>query len=71
MADDRPPDAWVVVDDQTFPREIEDATIASQATLGEKLAALRSFALPFPRSTPPSAGDRWIADGGTGTGPGR
>ena len=71
MADHQPPDRWVVVDDQSFPGEIEDAATASQATLGEKLAALRSMPLVFPHSTPPEAADRWIADGGRDSRPGQ
>ena len=47
-----------------IPEGILAAAVAAQATLSEKLAALRSLDEPFPSSAGPAAGDRWISDAG-------
>ena len=53
---------WTVTDGSAeIPREILAAAAASQATLGDKLAALRSLSEPFPDTVGPAAGDRWIS----------
>jgi aspartyl-tRNA(Asn)/glutamyl-tRNA(Gln) amidotransferase subunit A len=38
------------------------AAAAGQATLSDKLAALRSLREPFPNTVGPAAGDRWVSD---------
>ena len=56
---------WTVTDGSAeIPEEILAAAAASQATLGDKLAALRSLSEPFPETVGPAAGDRWISDPG-------
>ena len=47
-----------------IPEELLASAAAAQATLGDKLAALRSLGEPFPDSVGPAAGDRWISDAG-------
>ncbi len=42
--------------------ELAAAAAASQATLGDKLAALRALSEPFPETVGPAAADRWISD---------
>ncbi len=44
------------------PAEILAAAAASQATLGDKLAALRSLSESFPDTVGPAAADRWVSD---------
>ena len=52
---------WVV---QTgaprFPTDVVAAATASQASLAEKLVALRSLSQPFPSTGGSAAGDRWV-----------
>ena len=50
-----------------IPEEILAAAAAAQATLGDKLAALRSLSEPFPSGDGPTAADRWISDAGLPT----
>ena len=58
MADD-----WTVTDSGAdIPAEILAAAAASQATLGDKLAALRALTEPFPETVGPAAADRWVSD---------
>ena len=53
---------WTVTDGSAeIPREILAAAAASQATLSDKLAALRSLSEPFPNTVGPAAADRWIS----------
>ena len=47
-----------------IPEELLASAAAGQATLGDKLAALRSLSEPFPDTVGPAAGDRWISDAG-------
>ena len=57
MADD-----WTVTDGSAeIPEQILASAAASQATLGDKLAALRSLSESFPDTVGPVAGDRWIS----------
>ena len=61
------PDSWVVVHEgPEIPEDVLALASAAQATLGEKLAALRSLSEPFPDTVGPAAGDRWVADAATG-----
>ena len=56
---------WTVTEGAAaLPEEILAAAVAAQATLSEKLAALRSLNEPFPSSAGPAATDRWISDAG-------
>lgn len=51
---------WTVTDGSAeIPAEILAAAAASQATLGDKLAALRSLSETFPETAGPAAVDRW------------
>ncbi len=57
MADD-----WTVTDGSAdIPAEILAAAAAAQATLGDKLAALRALDEPFPETVGPAAADRRIS----------
>ena len=61
------PDPWVVVHEgPEIPEDVLASAAAAQATLGEKLAALRSLSEPFPDTVGPAAGDRWVADAAAG-----
>ena len=54
---------WTVTDGSAeVPAEILAAAAASQATLGDKLAALRSLSESFPDTVGPAAADRWVSD---------
>ena len=54
---------WTVTDGAAaIPEEVLAAAAAAQATLSDKLAALRSLSEPFPETVGPAAGDRWIFD---------
>ncbi|MDE0495602.1 MAG: amidase [Acidimicrobiaceae bacterium] len=54
---------WTVTDGgAAIPEEILAEAAAAQATLGDKLAALRSLSEPFPETVGPAAADRWISD---------
>ena len=56
---------WTVTEGAAaIPEGILAAAAAAQATLSEKLAALRSLNEPFPSSVGPAATDRWISDAG-------
>ena len=56
-------DDWTVTDGTVaIPEGVLAAAAAAQATLGEKLAALRALSEPFPETVGPAAGDRWISD---------
>ncbi len=56
-------DSWPVTDGSAeIPAEILAAAAASQATLGDKLAGLRSLSEPFPDTVGPAAADRWLSD---------
>ena len=58
MADD-----WTVTDSNAdIPAEILAAAVASQATLGDKLDALRALSDPFGETVGPAAADRWVSD---------
>ena len=50
-----------------IPEEILAAAAAAQATLGEKLTALRSLDASFPSGDGPAAAERWISDAGLPT----
>ena len=53
---------WTVTDGSAeIPREILAAATAAQATLGDKLAALRSLSESFPDTVGPAAADDWIS----------
>lgn len=54
---------WTVTDGTAaIPEAVLAAAVAAQATLGDKLAALRALSEPFPHIVGPAAGDRWISD---------
>ena len=54
---------WTVTDGAAaIPERVLAAAVAGQATLGDKLAALRSLREPFPSGVGPAAADRWISD---------
>ena len=54
---------WTVTDGTVaIPDGVLAAAAAAQATLADKLAALRSLREPFPQTAGPAAGDRWISD---------
>ena len=56
-------DNWTVTDGAVaIPERVLAAAAAAQATLSDKLAALRALSEPFPESVGPAAGDRWISD---------
>ncbi len=56
---------WTVTDGSAeIPAEILAAAAASQATLGDKLAALRSLSEPFPETVGPVIADCWISGAG-------
>ena len=56
-------DDWPVTGGVTeIPEQILAAAAAAQATLGDKLAALRSLSEPFPDTVGPAAADRWVSD---------
>lgn len=63
MMDGSPDSGWVVRDELDLPDQIVRAATDAQATLSDKLAALRDLAEPFPNGTDPAAADRWIEDG--------
>ena len=51
---------WTVTDGSAeIPEEILTAAAVAQATLGDKLAALRSLSEPFPETVGPAACDYW------------
>ena len=55
-------DNWPVTGGATeIPERILAAAAAAQATLGDKLAALRSLSESFPETVGPAAADRWIS----------
>jgi len=59
-------DEWTVTDGSAgIPTEILAAAAAAQATLGDKLAALRSLSEPFPNTVGPAVSDRWMSDADT------
>lgn len=59
-------DNWTVTDGSAeIPAEILASAAAAQATLGDKLAALRSLVEPFPDTVGPAASDYWTSDAGT------
>ena len=54
---------WPVTDGAApVPEGVLAAAAAGQATLRDKLEALRSMSEPFPETVGPAAGDRWIHD---------
>ena len=56
-------DDWTGTDGGAeIPAQILAAAAASQATLGDKFAALRSLSEPFPETVGPAAADRWVCD---------
>ena len=56
---------WTVTDGAAgIPEEIIAAAAAAQATLGDKLAALRSLSELFGETAGPAAAERWISDAG-------
>ena len=56
---------WAVTEGAVaIPEEVLAAAVAAQATLDEKLAALRSLSEPFPETVGPAAADRWISGAG-------
>ena len=56
-------DNWPVTGGATeIPERILAAAAAAQATLGDKLAALRALDEPFPDTVGPAAADRWVSD---------
>ena len=44
-----------------IPEDILHLAADTQATLGDKLAALRSLSEPFPNAVGPAASDGWIS----------
>ena len=61
------PDPWVVVHEvPEIPEDVLASTSATQATLGDKLAALRSLSEPFPDTVGPAASDRRVVDAAAG-----
>ncbi len=58
---------WTVTDATAgIPEGILAEAMAAQATLGEKLTALRSLNEPFPDTVGPAACDLWVSDAATG-----
>ena len=58
-------DDWAVTRGcSAIPEHILNLAANAQATLGDKLAALRSLSEPFPNTVGPAAGDRWISEAG-------
>ncbi|MYA85636.1 MAG: amidase [Acidimicrobiaceae bacterium] len=58
-------DNWAVTRGcSAIPEDILNLAANAQATLGDKLAALRSLSEPFPNTVGPAAGDRWISEAG-------
>ncbi len=56
---------WTVTDGTAaIGEEVLAAAAAAQATLSDKLAALRSLSETFPETVGPAASDRWIDDAG-------
>ena len=61
------PDPWAVVHEgPEIPEDVLALASATQATLGEKLAALRSLSEPFPDTVGPAACDLWVSDAAAG-----
>ena len=61
------PDPWAIVHEgPEIPEEVLVSAAAAQATLSEKLAALRSLSEPFPDTVGPAVSDRWVADAAGG-----
>ena len=61
------PEHWTVTDGiADIPEQILATAAAAQATLGEKLAVLRSLGEPIVGTVGPAAADRWISRSGTG-----
>ena len=61
------PDPWAVVHEgPEIPEDVLALASATQATLGEKLAALRSLSEPFPDTVGPAACDLWVTDAAAG-----
>ena len=61
------PDPWAVVHEgPEIPEDVLALASATQATLGEKLAALRSLSEPFPDTVGPVACDLWVSDAAAG-----
>ena len=59
--------SWVVVHEgPAIPEDVLASAAATQATLGNKLAALRSLSEPFPDTVGPAACDLWVADAAAG-----
>ena len=58
-------DDWAVTRGcSAIPEDILNLAANTQATLDDKLAALRSLSEPFPNTVGPAAGDRWISEAG-------
>ena len=56
-------DSWPVTTGSIgIPEDVLASAAASQATLGDKLAALRALSEPFPETVGPAAADRWVSD---------
>ena len=56
---------WTVTEGAAaIPEEVLAAAAAGQATLSDKLAALRSLSEPFPETVGPAASDQWISNAG-------
>ena len=55
-------DDWVIARESVvIPGDVLARAAETQATLGGKLAALRSLSEPFPETAGPAAGDRWMS----------
>ena len=56
-------DSWPVTTGSIgIPEDVLASAAASQATLGDKLAALRALSESFPETVGPAAADRWVSD---------
>ncbi len=62
-------DSWPVTTGSIgIPEDVLASAAETQATLGDKLAALRALSEPFPETVGPAAADRWVSDAVPGTG---
>ena len=57
------PDSWPVTTGSIgIPKDVLASAAETQATLGDKLAALRALSEPFPETVGPAVADRWVSE---------
>ncbi len=62
-------DSWLVTTGSiAIPEDVLASAAETQATLGDKLAALRALSEPFGDPVGPAAADRWMSDAGPDSG---